>query len=118
MAVYENDWFHSDRVMKDEGARIWQQEVFKRAYCQRDGPFTRVCGRLRSDFSVLVYLSGNCMSAAADHVKGVVQSGNWKDYGEHPGKGSLAEALAIGSVFPSVVVTGDRTPRVWHGCMR
>jgi hypothetical protein len=91
MKVYEKDWFDSNGVMNADGVKIWQKEVFSRAYCQQNGPFTRVCNRLRSDFSVLVYLPGNCMSAAADYVKGAVSSGNWKDYGEHPGRGSLAD---------------------------
>jgi hypothetical protein len=91
MPIHEQQWFDSAEVLQADGTRVWQEAVFSRAFCGQMGPFTRVCQRLRAGFSVLVYLPGNCMSAAADHVKRAVTSGQWKEYGEHPGKGSLAD---------------------------
>ncbi len=75
-----------------ESSTAWHRTAFEIAYCGRDGPFTRVRQRLRRGFSVLVYLPGNCMSAAAEHVQNHLGSrGDWREYGKHKGKGGIGE---------------------------
>ncbi|HEX3045586.1 MAG TPA: ATP-binding protein [Bacillota bacterium] len=92
MPVNETEWFDSKRILTSDGLKPWQQAIFDRAFCTNDGPFMRVCNRLRSGFSVLVYLPGNCMAAAADYVKDKLKNvGEWSCYGEHPGSGDIRE---------------------------
>ena len=54
----------------DPGTPKWNVEVFKRAYVYPGSDFQRGMQRIRSGFSVLVYLPGNCMRAAADILMG------------------------------------------------
>lgn len=79
----------------DEGTDGWTEEIFTRAYCLDDGPFDRVRRRLELGFSVLVYLPGSCMDAAAVHIKNSVGGGaeDWREYGNHPGKDGSMEGL-------------------------
>lgn len=70
------------------GSDRWNCEVFTRAYCDPDQPigqFDKVVTRLRSGFSVLVYLPGNCMTAAADAIARMMEDKNWNSCGKHPG---------------------------------
>ena len=70
------------------GSQQWNGTVFQRAYtCEdrRSGQFDRVIAKLRSGFSVLVYLPGNCMTAAADCVMAGIPDKKWRPCGEHPG---------------------------------
>ncbi len=69
-------WFNEDEI----GLPEWNAQVFARAYCGGGaGPFDRVLHRLSMQFSVLVYLPGNCMDAAAslltDREKGWAELG-------------------------------------------
>jgi hypothetical protein len=60
-------------------------DLFQRAYYANGGPFEKVVERLKDGFSVLVYLPGNSMSAAAALVRQRIQSRAWTEYGEHLG---------------------------------
>lgn len=64
----------------EEGSRDWKHALFERAYYERGGPFAEVVQRLGTGFSVLTYLPGNCMVAAAETVKARVQSATWSEY--------------------------------------
>lgn len=69
MAIRLDELFDTGHGDSDgAGSPSWNLEVFRRAFCGRDGPFERVCERLGYGFSVLVYLPGNCISAAAAEV--------------------------------------------------
>ena len=63
-----------------EGTSAWSAQLFERAYLGAHGPFSKVVRRLSSGFSVLVYLPGNCMKAAADKVKQEISSFSWQEY--------------------------------------
>jgi len=73
-----------------EGSPEWNREIFERAYGGKSGSFTQVCNRLSSGFSVLVYLPGNCMAAAAEYAKYKLNE-DWSEYGKHPGSGNLSD---------------------------
>jgi hypothetical protein len=76
-----------DRLFQSDanvGTHQWNVEVFRRAYLYPGSPFERVMYRISAGFSVLVYLPGNCMRAAAELLRG--QQGElsnvaWKQYG-------------------------------------
>ena len=81
MATPLDELFHSDF---DIGNHKWNIEVFRRAYDYPGSPFERVRYRLSCGFSVLVYLPGNCMRAAADVLRGrqgELSNATWKQYG-------------------------------------
>jgi DNA polymerase III delta prime subunit len=61
------------------GSQTWTREVFTRAFCGKDYPFDRVCYRLENGFSVLVYLPGNCMTAAAEVVRRKYTEVQWTE---------------------------------------
>lgn len=63
-------------------SRPWNREIFKRAYLYDSGHFADVCRRLELGFSVLVYLPGNCMDAAAEIAISQVNSYSWKELGK------------------------------------
>jgi Cdc6-like AAA superfamily ATPase len=73
------------------GSNEWNKEVFRRAFVVeangRKGPFRHVIERLELGFSVLVYLPGNCMRAAAE----VAKSSGWKILGRLDKADSLSE---------------------------
>jgi len=76
-----------------EGTPGWDREVFLRAYAGPpdgaggfEGPFEKVRARLEQKFSVLVYLPGNCMAAAASYVIDSIKPGPWREYGKQPEK--------------------------------
>src|SRR5262245_59309207 len=74
------------------GSPEWTRDIFERAYCRDGGPFERVHRRLRHGFSVLVYLPGSCVNAAAQFVKDNAGKGRaWEEYGNHPGPGQSME---------------------------
>lgn len=96
----------------------WHGEAFARAYCGiaeeegEEGPFHRICQRLELGFSVLVYLPGNCMTAAAEYVKTHVGTSRkeWAEYGKHPGKGGIEEIWSESSSMVGLLaacVTGE-----------
>jgi hypothetical protein len=62
------------------GSPPWKRMLFERAYVEKKGPFDEVLRRLGNGFSVLAYLPGNCMAAAAETVHATVKSVTWKDY--------------------------------------
>jgi len=75
------DYFDSESTdFGFQGSPEWNKEVFRRAFLVnvngRNGPFQQVIDRLELSFSVLVYLPGNCMRAAAEVAKGVGRK--WK----------------------------------------
>jgi hypothetical protein len=84
MAIPVDNLFSSQ---KKKGSREWNSEIFDLAFGALAGPFEKVCDRLALGFSVLVYLPGNCMTAAADFVKkhSILSGMDWDEYGEHPG---------------------------------
>lgn len=101
------------------GCTHWNQQVFTRVYRKpsraagaANWPFDDVIAKLRSGFSVLLYLPGNCMAAAADCVRAdfgdPVQREEsdekvnpvWTECGMHPGgRGSVMEAWAPSQGF-------------------
>gem|GEM_PF-2580376 len=98
------------KVFHPAGSASWNLEIFKRAYCQGlDAPFEKVCRRLESENSVLVYLPGNCMRAAADYIKGGFGEEEkktvWKEFGKHPGRDkSIVDAWkASGSIIDDII---------------
>jgi hypothetical protein len=73
------------------GGPDWNREVFRRAFVVEGGAFEQVVRRLALGFSVLVYLPGNCIRAAADHVLRT-SHGRWRIYGRAENAGdTLAE---------------------------
>jgi len=81
--VFDPDEFRTDGDDREREAGL-SGELFKRAYYENNGPFSRVVNRLKTGFSVLVYLPGNCMPAAASLVKSEIGGREWKEYCEHP----------------------------------
>ena len=76
----------------DEESPSRVEELFRRAYFDGNGPFSRVCDRLRLGYSPLVYVPGNCMYAAAAVVKARLGNNRkWIDFLEHPGEGGLEQ---------------------------
>jgi hypothetical protein len=73
--------FNSDEYAPRR-SRPWNREVFKRAYLYDSGHFADVCRRLELGFSVLVYLPGNCMNAAAEIARTQVNGYSWKELGK------------------------------------
>jgi len=73
----------NDPNLGGEGSPEWNREIFQRAYNDNEGPFTKVSNRLSSGFSVLVYLPGNCMTAAAEYTKHTSNE-EWSEYGKYP----------------------------------
>jgi Cdc6-like AAA superfamily ATPase len=81
------------------------QSVFEIAYGGPDGPFTRIGAKLRAGSSVLVYLPGRCIDAAADWVQKNVPPSDWVEYGSHPEPGeTMAQVLAkLGGAFDAIL---------------
>jgi hypothetical protein len=76
------------------GSEKWAAQIFRRAWYDHDGPMSKVIQRLESGFSVLVYLPGSLMNAAAKFVQDSVGNPNdWNVLGNHPGKGGTLERL-------------------------
>lgn len=65
----------------DIGSPQWNGAVFRRAYLYSGSPFERVVYRVRSGFSVLVYLPGNVMRAAAEVLSAQMRPVAWVEYG-------------------------------------
>lgn len=86
-----------------QGSATWNREVFARAYCH-GGPMDGVIRKLQSGFSVLVYVSGNCVTAAADYTTSELSSETWAEYGQRPeGATSLVEVWQMsGGVFGKI----------------
>jgi hypothetical protein len=96
MAIVVSDLIdRSAEPWSSQGLDAWKREVFLRAYCGPKGPFTRVCDRLRNGFSVLVYLPGNCVGAAAEHVKRELGAQRCSEWGRYsPTYTSLSDVWA------------------------
>ncbi|MBN1138318.1 MAG: AAA family ATPase [Anaerolineae bacterium] len=100
-----NDLFHTDDPdLLPKGSEDWNQAVFERAFCGPDGSFERVCERLRQHFSVLVYLPGNCMNAAAEVIKQKV-GGDWTELGKPAGPGPTGSGGGA--------ALGERASDIW-----
>jgi hypothetical protein len=65
----------------ETGTHKWNVDVFRRAYLYSGSQFDRVISRVRAGFSVLVYLPGNSMRAAAQVLRSQLGSVAWKEYG-------------------------------------
>jgi len=106
MAINIRDVFDPDELQTDGDDREREAELngelFKRAYYEGDGPFSRVVNRLKTGFSVLVYLPGNCMPAAASLVKSEIGGREWQEYCEHPEGGETIVDKWKGSTGISV----------------
>jgi hypothetical protein len=106
MAIDIRDVFDPDELQTDGDDREREAELngelFKRAYYEGGGPFSRVVNRLKTGFSVLVYLPGNCMPAAASLVKSEINGRDWKEYCEHPEGGETIVDKWKGSTGISV----------------
>lgn len=74
-----------------EGCADWSRELFQRAYFMGEGPFSRAVRRVSVGFSVLCYIAGNCMAAAANLLRAEAAGCNWTDFLEHPGAGETLE---------------------------
>ncbi len=82
MAIPLDDLFNSqDPDILPRGSKAWKREIFQRTYSDVTGPFHHVCQRIQQGFSVLVYLPGNCMVAAADTVKEKIEQ-EWVELGK------------------------------------
>jgi hypothetical protein len=82
------------RDLDGEGSTTWNLEVFARAYGDPTfanrvvdgGPFDReVVRRIQAGFSVLAYVPGDCIGAAAAYVIKRLPAYRWTEYGRHPG---------------------------------
>lgn len=112
MSVKRENFFgygRDNKSLPEEGSLEWREEIFKRAYCWSEGPFNRVVKKLNADFNVLVYLPGNCMQAAAKHVKDHSKSktyrnrikpvpDSWHEYFQHPGWNQQGDKEAVGGI--------------------
>jgi hypothetical protein len=79
-----NELFYSDY---DIGTPQWSSDVFRRAYLYPGSAFQRVVFRIRSGFSVLVYLPGNVMRAAAEVIRAQVGGAvPWMEHGQADSK--------------------------------
>lgn len=82
MAIPLDDLFNSKSPdILPKGSKAWKREIFQRTYGDVTGPFHHVCQRIQQGFSVLVYLPGNCMAAAAETVKENVKR-EWSELGK------------------------------------
>jgi hypothetical protein len=75
-----------------DGSPDWARNLFKLAYCYTNGPFTLVPRHLSSLISVLAYVPGKCMAAAAGYAAETL-GGAWKphEFGRlQPGDSSVA----------------------------
>ena len=102
----------------------WHPEAFRKAYCKLQaqdtlvpdiGPFERVCHRLLVGFSVLVYVPGNCMNAAANYAQERLAGIEWQEFGKYPtnqGGGSITIHDIWGSASNNLV---DRIFRWFSG---
>ena len=88
-----------------QGGHQWNEELFRRAYVEFDGPFRRICGRLRIGYSVLAYVPGNCMSPAAAIVKADLDRNfSWNEYLEHPeGDKTLEDVFRTTTSLPQAI---------------
>jgi hypothetical protein len=106
--LYLKDMFdpRDDSNIGRIGSKDWNRTVFARAYShpdRRSGQIDQVIAKLLSGFSVLVYLPGNCMAAAADYVMKAMPNREWKACGQHPGgQGQPMEAWQ-----PANSIVGD-----------
>ena len=104
MPTQLNELFISDY---EEGTHKWNVEIFRRAYLYPGGPFERVVNRIRTGFSVLVYLPGNCMRAAAQILCEVVSNKSWTEYGLPHGKTqTIADIWKASTMISGVMGTG------------
>lgn len=86
--------YFDQRAFEPEGSLVWAKEVFARAYCAGDkAPFPRVCNLLRTGFSVLCYVPGSCMEAAAEYVQKTLGPDAWSVFGRHPGRDGSMDGL-------------------------
>lgn len=81
MTLTINALFDSNNADWPKGSQARNKELFGRAYCHNNGPFEQVCVRLAQAFSVVVYLPGNCMMAAAEVAKQHSGNWNWEELG-------------------------------------
>jgi hypothetical protein len=80
--------------VEEERSARWVDAVFSRAYCENEGVFELVRQRLQLGFSVLTYVPGSCMDAAARYI--INKCGGpdkWVEYGNHPGPGKQMEDM-------------------------
>src|ERR1051326_2700159 len=92
------------------------QELFRLAFCGENGPFSRVSERIRNGFSVLAYVPGNCMSAAAGLVQGENPGYKWSEYGQHGDKPLAEEWAGWGGITEKIRewVSGKRPGAIVH----
>lgn len=94
------------------GSPEWNLEIFNRAYRDDSGTghFDTVLRRLKLNFSVLVYLPGNCIRAATDAAGGERE---WKIYGrpKKPGDGIPEIFKEYAGLYEIVAnwISGDAT---------
>src|SRR5258708_7472495 len=73
-----------------EDSREWNQEIVRRAYSDHENaPFDRIRNYLDNGYSVLVYLPGNCMTAAANYINNPSHGGReWEEFGQYTKQGA------------------------------
>jgi hypothetical protein len=101
-----------------DGSSDQQKALFECAYCDDDGPFKKVIGRLANGFSVLVYLPGNCMASAAAVTQDRAKGWAWTEYGQHPDENqSIADVWRkTGTITARLKswITGARPAAIFH----